>query len=108
MIADPTLLNTRVYSNIAPGPYTVTETLPVSGWDLTALVCTGGGANTSTTLATGLSTIGLDAGENVVCTYTNTKQTTLKLVKTVTTTTEEQRYPTIGISSQQVLAALLS
>ena len=72
-------------ANLAPGPYTVTEAgLPIAGWDLTDLVCVGGGANTSTNTATGVSTIGLDAGENVTCTYTNTKQTKLKLVKTVT------------------------
>ena len=83
--ADPTLSNSRTFANLAPGPYTVTEAgLPIAGWDLTDLVCMGGGANTSTNTATGVSTIGLDAGENVTCTYTNTKQTKLKLVKTVT------------------------
>ena len=80
--ADPTLPNTRTFNNLAPGPYTVTEAgLPIAGWDLTNLVCVGGGANTSTTLATGLSTIGLDAGENVTCTYTNTKRGHIIVVK---------------------------
>jgi hypothetical protein len=83
--ADGTLPNSRTFSNLAPGNYTVTEAgLPIAGWDLTNLVCVGGGANTSTSTATGVATIGLDAGENVTCTYTNTKQTKLKLVKTVT------------------------
>ena len=83
--ADGTLPNSRTFSNLAPGNYTVTEAgLPISGWDLTNLVCVGGGANTSSNTATGVSTIGLDAGESVTCSYTNTKQTKLKLVKTVT------------------------
>jgi hypothetical protein len=79
--ADLTLSNTQAFNNLAPGAYTVTETLPVAGWTPTNLVCTGGGANTSTVTATGVATIGLDAGENVVCTYTNTKDATITITK---------------------------
>ncbi len=71
-----TLSNTRVFSNLANGTYSVTESLPVAGWDLTNLVCVdpvNPGATTTNT-GTGLSTIVLSAGENVVCTYTNTKR----------------------------------
>jgi len=48
--------------------YTVTELVP-PGWQLADLTCVGGGPNTTTDGAT--ATIGLDPGENVVCTFTN-------------------------------------
>ena len=44
--------------------YTVTEG-NVGGWALTALTCTGGGGNTTTSLATKTASIGLDPGESV-------------------------------------------
>lgn len=53
------------------GTYTITEVVP-NDFDFTSLQCTGGGINTSPNNAT--ATIGLDAGENVTCTYTNTKK----------------------------------
>src|SRR5439155_23956 len=61
------------------GTKTVTEPA-LTGWSLTNLQCTGGGANTST--AGNVATIGLDAGEAVTCTYTNTKPTPLRIDKT--------------------------
>jgi hypothetical protein len=64
------------------GNYTFTETAPPSGWALTDITCTGGGANTSDTGST--ATVGLDSGENVVCTFTNTlQQGTLNVCKHV-------------------------
>ena len=78
--ADATETNTRTYSNILPGAYSVTEGA-VGGWSLTNLTCTGGGANTSTALATRTATIGLDPGENVTCTFENTKLSTLTIIK---------------------------
>ena len=52
----------------------MTETLPVTGYDLTNLVCnsTGTGTSDSENIATGVSTITLGAGGSVTCTYTNT------------------------------------
>ena len=62
------------------GAHTVTEsTLP--DWDLTALVCTGAGADLSTSLANRSATLDIDAGETVGCTYTNTKRAELEIVK---------------------------
>ena len=62
------------------GAHTVTEsTLP--DWDLTALACTGGGADSSTDLATRKATLDIDAGETVVCTFTNTKRAEVEIVK---------------------------
>ena len=51
---------------LVPGNYSVAETVP-SGWDLTGSVC-GGAAYTPG------STITLDPGETVNCTFTNTKR----------------------------------
>ena len=82
--ADNTLPTDRTFTFTgadATGDKTVTETLPVTGWAITDLVCTGGGADTSTVTATGVATIGLDPGETVVCTYTNTQDATIKIVK---------------------------
>ena len=81
LVDDGTATNTQVFSDLTPGNYSVAETVP-SGWDLTGLVCTGGGTNTSTSVAT--ATIGLDQGETVVCTFTNTAQrSALTLIKHV-------------------------
>ncbi len=57
-------------SNVASGTYTVTETALPSGWAFTSLACTGGGNNT--TISGRTATIGVDPGENIVCTFTNT------------------------------------
>ncbi len=57
---DPILSNTKVFTNLLPGTYSVAETA-VSGWDSSA-VCSDGSSNTI---------INLSAGENVTCTFTN-------------------------------------
>ena len=59
------ILNTKVFNNLAPGAYSVTETLPVTGYDLTNLVCTRPAPAPATrrTSATGVSTITLGPGE---------------------------------------------
>ena len=69
--ADATLSNTKVFSGLNPGAYTVTEGA-VAGWDLTNLVCND--ANGSVNLGTRTATLSLQASENVTCTYTNTKR----------------------------------
>ena len=45
-----------------------------AGWSLTNLVCVDPDGGSSVVLATGVSTIHLDPGETVTCTYTNTKR----------------------------------
>ena len=62
------------------GAYTVTEDA-TAGWSLTGLVCSGGGADSSTDLGTRKATLDIDAGETVVCTFTNTKGSSLTVVK---------------------------
>lgn len=78
-----TLSNTKVFNGLSAGPYSVTETLPVTGWDLTNLQCNASGAGTSATptLATGLASITLAAGGSVTCTYTNTKRGSITIIK---------------------------
>jgi len=60
-------------ADLAAGALTklVTESA-VSGWTLTDITCTGGGANTSDTGST--ATIGVDPGEDITCTFTNVSQ----------------------------------
>ncbi|MDQ3093924.1 MAG: hypothetical protein M3Q70_01980 [bacterium] len=63
--ANATLSNTKTFSNLLPGTYSVTETA-TTGWDMTGLVCGAGGSVNGST-----ATITLAAGANVTCTYTN-------------------------------------
>jgi uncharacterized cupredoxin-like copper-binding protein len=79
--SDNTLSNTQTYTNIAPGTYTVTESLPVSGFDLTNLVCVERDSETTVNIAMGTATIDLDPGESVTCTYTNTKKGSINIIK---------------------------
>jgi len=82
--ADPTLSNTRTFTNLVPGSYTVTETLPVTGWDLTGMSCssTNGLSSVNVSLATGTSSITLGAGDAVTCRYTNTERGRVTVLKT--------------------------
>jgi Autotransporter beta-domain len=62
------------FANLAPGTYTFTETNLPSLWKLTALTCVGdaGGTPTTVDLAGRSAAVGLDSGENITCTFTNT------------------------------------
>ncbi len=75
--------NTQPLSAIVDGQsYVVTETSAnAAGFSLTNLVCTGGGGDTTVDIPTGVATIGFDAGETIVCTYTNTQQGSISVVK---------------------------
>lgn len=61
------------FTGLSAGTYNVTET-PVSGWT-TTVACTETNAKGKTTTSGNTATIVLDAGEDVVCTFTNTKKT---------------------------------
>ena len=58
---------------LVPGIYAVSESVP-AGWDLTSATCDDGSDP---------STIGLDPGETVTCTFTNSKLPTLTIIKEV-------------------------
>ena len=60
----------QTFSNIAPGPRTVTESQPPTGWMFTNLTCSDPDSGTAVSGKT--ANIDLDAGETVTCIYTNT------------------------------------
>ena len=78
--ADPGLPNFALFDHLAPGGIrTVTES-PVTGWTLTDIACTGAAGSTVQIGADGdfdpgdaTVTLGLAAGEDVTCTFTNTR-----------------------------------
>jgi hypothetical protein len=71
--ADGTLSNTRIFSSVSPGTYTVTEGV-VGGFTLTGLGCSDPDGGSSTNLGTRTATIDLDPNETVTCTFTNEAQ----------------------------------
>jgi len=60
----------QLFSGLAPGSYTVTETVPV-GWNLSTLTCTDPTSNSTGDVGTLTATINLAAGESVSCTFTD-------------------------------------
>src|SRR5918995_608217 len=73
------------------GAHTVTESA-TPGWSLTNLVCTGAGADSSTSVANRVATLDIDAGESVVCTFTNTKDASLTVVKVTDPVSDPQDF----------------
>jgi uncharacterized repeat protein (TIGR01451 family) len=64
----------RSFSNLSAGTYKFTETDLPPLWKLTALSCSGdtGGTATTVDLSGRSVSIGLDSGESITCTFTNT------------------------------------
>ena len=62
---------------MAPGNYTVTEAVP-AGWSLTGLTCSNG---STVTLGTATANVAVAADEAVTCTFTNTRQGAIIIVK---------------------------
>lgn len=64
----------RSFSNLTAGTYKFTETNLPPLWKLTALSCSGdtGGTPTTVDLTGRSASIGLDSGESITCTFTNT------------------------------------
>jgi len=72
---------TSFTEELAPGVYQVVETA-LPGWSLTNLVCDDtGDPLTVVDLATRSATINLDGGETVTCTFTNTEEGSLTIIK---------------------------
>ncbi|MGO0999726.1 DUF7933 domain-containing protein [Lysobacter sp. CA196] len=81
---DATLSNTRTFTGLTAGSYTVTESA-VPGWSLSELSCTDPDSGTTANLGTGTAAIDLDTGEHITCTYTNTRRIAdLSITKTNT------------------------
>lgn len=64
------LSNTQIFSNLLPGSYSFSEG-EVAGWDPSLVSCDSSDGNT---LEIGRATINLSAGENITCTFVNTKR----------------------------------
>jgi len=64
----------RTFGNLAPGSYSFTEAGLPPEWTLTSLSCAGDNGRTPTTVNLGnrTATVGLDSGESITCTFTNT------------------------------------
>ncbi len=63
-------------NNLVPGTYIATETDPTPSFDLTAIQCDDQSSATPSSgdVASRLATFKLDAGETVMCTFTNTQR----------------------------------
>ena len=79
--ADPTLPNSGTFTRDL-GTYNVAETVPPS-WDLDDISCTTNDPNDTTVVNVpgGSVTIDLDGGEDITCTFTNTKPGTITIIK---------------------------
>ncbi|NYG20567.1 putative cupredoxin-like copper-binding protein [Agromyces hippuratus] len=72
----------KLFSSVAPGAYTVTETSPAPLYDLTNLSCVEDVTGDSVaTVANGKSVINVQPGELVTCTYTNTQRGNIVVTK---------------------------
>jgi hypothetical protein len=76
---------TKTFSGLVSGTYTVTEADPTPDFDLTAITCDDGASASPSTGDVGQrkATINLDPGETVTCTFTNTERGTI-IIKKVT------------------------
>jgi uncharacterized repeat protein (TIGR01451 family) len=77
--AGATNKDSRTYSGLSAGSYSVTEDPPPSGWALTNVSCTTGGVVDQNDASK--VNITLTAGATVTCTFTNTKQAQLRVAK---------------------------
>ena len=77
---DSSLLDTKLFSDLLPRSYTITEGT-VTGWDLTSIVVVDPTSNSPIDLPAGLATIDLDAGEDITVTFTNRKRGSITVVK---------------------------
>ena len=75
--ADPTLSNNKSFGGLLAGTYSVTENA-TAGFKLTNLTCTG---STTTDLTTRTATIDLAQGATVTCTFENTQNASLTVIK---------------------------
>jgi hypothetical protein len=65
-------LSSRTFGDLQAGTYLVQES-SLEGWKLASVTCTDEDEGSAADLATATASIDLDAGENVVCTFRNTR-----------------------------------
>ncbi len=63
--------SSKQFEGLAPGSYTVAEIIE-PGWEVTGVFCLDPDGGSTTNVGLSTATIDLDAGEVVVCTFTNT------------------------------------
>ncbi|MEK6721326.1 MAG: hypothetical protein AABZ33_11750, partial [Chloroflexota bacterium] len=81
--------------NLVPGQYTVTESDPIPGFDLGAIVCDD--SNSTGNVGTRTATFNLEAGETVKCTFTNVKRGTITIIKNaIPDDAQDFTYTTVG------------
>jgi len=81
-------------SNKLPGTYTSVEGIK-TGWGLDSITCndtTSGGTASTGNVNTRTSTFNLDAGETVICTFTNSKLPTLTVNKVLTPSNDPGKF----------------
>ncbi len=79
---DTTGTPVQSFTEVLTDTYTVTETVPTTGWDLTGIVCTDNGGTSGFTYGANSVEIDLAPGDDVDCTFTNTKRGTIDITKT--------------------------
>ncbi len=70
--SDATISNTKIFTNVLPGAYTITEDAQ-TGFSLTDLSCVDPTGNSTVDLNNRQATINLGVKEDITCTFTNTK-----------------------------------
>jgi hypothetical protein len=100
--------NTKVYSNVLHGSYSVTESDPGSGWGLESLSCSPSAADTTGSVgvqhAAGSrqADITLGAGGAVTCTFQNQQQTGTVIIRKVVSPNNST--PSFGFTDNLVTA----
>ena len=69
----------------------MTETA-VAGWDLTGLTCAGDDDSSVTPLSDRKATLDIEAGETVVCTFTNRRKPEIKVIKDIVPDTDTGKF----------------
>jgi hypothetical protein len=89
----------QTFSNLAFGNYRVTENATNPPWSLSNVTCADPSGGTTTNLTFGRADIGLDPGENVTCTFTNTQNLlagSITIIKSVSPVSPTQFFTFTG------------
>src|SRR5262249_24976507 len=83
----------KAFDGLAAGSYSITESDMPAGWQFDSVDC--GDAN-GVSIGEKTATIELAPGENVTCTYTNTKRATITIKKVTDPAGEQQSFAFTG------------